>query len=112
MTERQVRDESMTLFVAGHETTALSLAWTWYLLGENPAAEARLTRTPAPLSSQCGRRVLRPREKLLPRTVIHESSPISPPAYMMARMNLEPIHLGGCKFPPRSFSASPMGDAS
>src|ERR1700732_1067635 len=42
MTERQVRDESMTLFVAGHETTALSLAWTWYLLGENPAAESRL----------------------------------------------------------------------
>src|SRR6266481_6778359 len=42
MTEKQVRDESMTLFVAGHETTALSLAWTWYLLSENPEAEAHL----------------------------------------------------------------------
>ncbi len=42
MTEKQLRDETMTLFVAGHETTALSLSWTWYLLSENPAAEARL----------------------------------------------------------------------
>ena len=42
MTPRQLRDEAMTLFLAGHETTAQALAWTWYLLGENPAAEARL----------------------------------------------------------------------
>ena len=32
----------MTLFLAGHETTAQTLAWTWYMLSENPAAEARL----------------------------------------------------------------------
>ncbi len=42
MTPKQLRDETMTLFMAGHETTALTLAWTWYMLSENPAAEARL----------------------------------------------------------------------
>src|SRR5258705_9367501 len=41
MTDRQLRDEVMTLFLAGHETTALTLAWTWYLLGKNPAAEKK-----------------------------------------------------------------------
>src|SRR5271170_5395680 len=42
MTPRQLRDETMTLFLAGHETTALTLSWTWYLLSQNPAAEVRL----------------------------------------------------------------------
>ena len=42
MTPKQLRDETMTLFLAGHETTALTLAWTWYLLSQNPAAETRL----------------------------------------------------------------------
>jgi len=42
MTDRQLRDETITLFAAGHETTAVALGWTWYLLSQNPAAEARL----------------------------------------------------------------------
>lgn len=42
MTNLQVRDEVMTLLLAGHETTALALTWTWYLLALNPEAEARL----------------------------------------------------------------------
>lgn len=42
MTDRQVRDEVLTLFLAGHETTALALTWTWYLLSQHPAAEAKL----------------------------------------------------------------------
>lgn len=40
MTERQVRDEALTLFLAGHETTANALTWAWYLLSENPQSEA------------------------------------------------------------------------
>src|SRR5262245_16633782 len=42
MTDRQVRDEVMTLFLAGHETTAISLSWTWYLLAQHPEVEERL----------------------------------------------------------------------
>jgi len=42
MTDRQLRDEVMTLFVAGHETTASALTWTLYLISENPDSEARL----------------------------------------------------------------------
>ncbi len=42
MTDTQVRDEALTLFVAGHETTANLMTWTWYLLSQNPEAEARL----------------------------------------------------------------------
>ena len=42
MTDMQVRDEVLITFAAGHETTANALTWTWYLLSENPDAEARL----------------------------------------------------------------------
>ncbi len=42
MTDRQLRDEAMTIFLAGHETTANALAWTWYLLSQHPQVEARL----------------------------------------------------------------------
>src|SRR6185503_4686957 len=41
MSNRQLRDEVMTLFLAGHETTALTLSWAWYLLAKNPAVEQR-----------------------------------------------------------------------
>lgn len=39
---REIRDQLVTIFVAGHETTAVALAWTWYLLSQNPGVEARL----------------------------------------------------------------------
>jgi len=42
MTDKQLRDEAMTLFGAGHETTAVTMMWAWYLLSQNPAAEAKL----------------------------------------------------------------------
>ncbi|MBS0411666.1 MAG: cytochrome P450 [Proteobacteria bacterium] len=42
MTEREIRDQVITIFIAGHETTAQALNWTWYLLSQHPEAEARL----------------------------------------------------------------------
>lgn len=42
MDDEQLRDEVLTLILAGHETTATALSWTWYLLSQNPAAEAKL----------------------------------------------------------------------
>lgn len=99
MSPRQLRDETMTLLLAGHETTAQSLAWTWYLLSQNPAAESRLHeeidrvlagRAPAP-------------EDLdrLPymAAVISESLRLYPPAYAIGRSSKVPIDLGGYHFP-------------
>jgi cytochrome P450 len=102
MTERQVRDESMTLFAAGHETTALSLSWTWYLLGENPAAEARLHEELRGVLGGRPAEVSDLAKLLYLDAVVHESLRLYPPAYMLARMNLETVHLGGYEIPPRS----------
>src|SRR4029434_10529168 len=44
MTDEQLRDEAMTIFLAGHETTANALTWTWYLLSQHPEVEAKLHR--------------------------------------------------------------------
>ena len=102
MTERQVRDESMTLFVAGHETTALSLAWTWYLLSENPTAEVRLHEE---LGAVLGGRPAEVSDlEKLPylNAVVHESLRLFPPAFIMARMNVETVRVGGYEIPPRS----------
>jgi cytochrome P450 len=102
MSERQVRDESMTLFVAGHETTALSLSWTWYLLSENPEAESRLHEE---LRSVLGGQPAEVSDlEKLPylNAVIQESLRLYPPAFIMARMNVEPVSVGGYKIPPRS----------
>jgi cytochrome P450 len=102
MTEQQVRDESMTLFVAGHETTALTLSWTWYLLGGNPAAEARLQEE---LRAVLGGRPagVSDLEKLpYLNAVIHESLRLYPPAFIMARMNVETVSVGGYEIPPHS----------
>ena len=41
MSDQQIRDEALTLFLAGHETTANALMWTWYLLSQNPSASAK-----------------------------------------------------------------------
>ena len=42
MTDKQIRDDVMTFFIAGHETTATALSWTWYLLSKHPAVERQL----------------------------------------------------------------------
>jgi cytochrome P450 len=42
LSDREIRDEVVTIFIAGHETTAQALSWTWYLLSQHPEVEARL----------------------------------------------------------------------
>lgn len=100
MSARQLRDETMTLLLAGHETTALTLAWTWYLLAQNPAAEARLH---AELDSVLGRRLPAAADlERLPylQAVVNESLRLYPPAYTIGRTSVEPIDLNGYHFPP------------
>jgi len=99
MTDQQLRDESMTLFLAGHETTANALAWTWYLLAQNPAAEAEFHRE---LREVLGDRPPSPDD--YPRLrytemVLAESMRIYPPAWGIGRMATEDVAIAGCEVP-------------
>jgi len=99
MTPQQLRDETMTLFIAGHETTAQMLAWTWYLLGENSTAETRLHEE---LDGVLGGRAPEasdfPRLPYL-RAVMNEVLRLYPPAYITARTSIAPCSIGGYDFP-------------
>ena len=94
MSDRQLRDEAMTLYLAGHETTALTLSWAWYLLAQNPEVEERLV---AEWASVLGGRA--PTVDDLPRlvfteNVILEAMRIYPPVYLIGREALEDRPLG------------------
>jgi cytochrome P450 len=95
MSEVQLRDEAMTLFLAGHETTALTLSWTWYLLAQHPAVEEKLA---AEWAGALGGRV--PTADDIPRLpyterVIQEAMRVYPPVYLIGREPLTDVELGG-----------------
>jgi cytochrome P450 len=94
MTDKQLRDECMTIFLAGHETTALALSWAWYLLAQNPEAEAALHTE---LDEALGGRA--PSMEDVPKlrfteAVINESMRLYPPAYAMGREATDDVQLG------------------
>jgi cytochrome P450 len=99
MTDRQLRDEVVTLFLAGHETTALALSWAWYLLSRHPDKRTALERE---LDEVLADRP--PSIAYLPRlryteAVVHESLRLYPPAYAIGREAIEPGELGGYAIP-------------
>jgi cytochrome P450 len=99
MTDKQVRDEAMTLFLAGHETTALALAWTWYLLATHPEAEQRLADE---VHSVLGDRL--PGMDDVARlhyaeAVVLESMRILPPVYTISREAIDDCVIGGFRVP-------------
>lgn len=99
MTTKQLRDEAMTLFLAGHETTALTLSWAWYLLSENPGAEARMHEE---LRGVLGGRAPEASDfERLPylRAVVNETLRLYPAAYIVARTSIAPCTVGGYDFP-------------
>jgi cytochrome P450 len=102
MTDEQVRDEAMTLFLAGHETTANALAWTWYLLSQHPEVEAKLH---AELDAALRGRV--PTYEDLPRLkyaemVLAEAMRLYPPAWIVGRRVLVDHEIGGYLIPAKS----------
>lgn len=102
MTDQQLRDEAMTLFLAGHETTALTMSWTWYLLAQNPEVETKLL---AEIESVLGGRT--PTLADLPALkyadqIIKEAMRLYPPAYAMGRQALQEFELGGYRIPAKS----------
>jgi cytochrome P450 len=99
MTDRQLRDEAMTLFLAGHETTANALSWTWYLLAQHPQVEAKLL---AELQAVLHGRP--PTVDDLPRLrytemVVMESMRVYPPVYAFGREAVAACTLGGFHVP-------------
>jgi cytochrome P450 len=102
MTDAEVRDEAVTLFLAGHETTANALTWTWYLLSQNPEAEARLH---AEVDAVLGPRTPSVADlPTLPYTemVLAESMRLYPPAWIVGRRALADYEVGGYVVPKRS----------
>ncbi len=99
MTDEQVRDEAMTLFLAGHETTANALTWIWYLLSQNPEAEKKFH---AELDAALAGRT--PTVDALPalpytRRVLSESLRLYPPAWVVGRRVLVDYPLGDFLLP-------------
>lgn len=99
MTDRQIRDELVTLFLAGHETTANTLNWAWVLLAQHPDQEAALHTE---LDTVLGGRLPTMEDlKRLPYTeqVIKEAMRLYPPAYGFGRVALEAVQIGGYTIP-------------
>ena len=90
MSDQQIRDEAMTIFLAGHETTANAMAWTWHLLGSSPAIERRLHEE---LSRVLDGRDANGRGRAEARAtramIVAESMRLYPPAWTMGRRAIE-----------------------
>jgi cytochrome P450 len=107
MTDRQVRDEVMTLFLAGHETTAVALSWTFYLLAQHPDVDARLADE---LRAALGGRPPAVDDlPALPYTemVVTESMRLFPPAYGLGREAVRPTEVAGRSVPAREIVIAP-----
>jgi cytochrome P450 len=99
MSDQQLRDEVITLLLAGHETTALNLSWTWYLLAQHPDVEEKLH---AELDAVLAGRL--PSASDLPKLqytdrVIRETLRLYPPAWRVFRRTEEPFKAGDFLLP-------------
>jgi cytochrome P450 len=104
MPDEQVRDEAMTIFLAGHETTANALAWTWLLLSRNDEAETRLH---AELDEVLAGRLPEPDDLArLPELdrILKESLRLYPPAWLIGRRAVQDVELGGYVLPAGSIA--------
>jgi cytochrome P450 len=102
MNDQQIRDEAMTIFLAGHETTANAMAWTFHLLGHAAGVESRLHEE---LDRVLQGRV--PTVEDVPkleytRAVVAESMRLHPPAWTMGRRAIEPHTIGGYAIEPNA----------
>jgi cytochrome P450 len=100
MSSREVRDEVITIFMAGHETVALVLTWSWYLLSQHPQAEAHLH---AELASVLGGRSPRYDDIAAlryTRMVLEESMRLYPPLHTVSRQAIGPDTVLGRPVPP------------
>ena len=95
MSDQQIRDEAMTIFLAGYETTANAMAWTWHLLGLAPHVEEKLHDELARVLGQRAPTVDDVPRLDYTRSVLAESMRVYPPAWTMGRRAVEPHQIGG-----------------
>lgn len=102
MTDAQIRDECLTLFLAGHETTANALSWTFYLLSQNPESEAKFH---AEIDEVLSGKNLKPEDYTrlkYTEQILAESMRLFPSAWTLGRMAAEDHEFSGFKIPKKS----------
>jgi len=99
MPERELIDEVMTLIVAGHETTASGLNWTWYLLSQHPQVLARLHAEIDAAPEIAAPSLAQMEELSYAQQVVNEALRLYPPGWLLSRRTLEPDVLGGYPVP-------------
>ena len=100
MDDRQIRDEAVTLFAAGHETTSNALTWTWYFLAQHPDVEARLHAELQAVLNGRAPTVADLRDLPYTEMVLKESMRLRPPAWILnGRTTLQETTIGGYTIP-------------
>ncbi len=100
MTDTQVRDEVLTIFLAGYETVANALTWTWYLLSQNPEAAAKMYAEVEEVLGDGTATMESFAQLKYTEMVFAESMRLYPPAWAMGRQSTKPVEIGPYRFPP------------
>jgi cytochrome P450 len=100
MSDAEVLDEVMTLVVAGHETTASTLNWTWWLLATHPGTEAQVAAEQAAVGDLGPASYADLIRVPYTRQVVDESMRLYPPGWLLTRRSIGPDTLGGYAVPP------------
>jgi enediyne biosynthesis protein E7 len=108
MGERELIDEIMTLVVAGHETTASALNWTWYLISQYPEVESRLHAEVDAVADMAAPSLEQMEALIYTHQVIDEALRLYPPGWLLSRRNIEADVLGGYAIPAGSDILLPL----
>ncbi|MDB6041507.1 MAG: cytochrome [Gammaproteobacteria bacterium] len=100
MSDRELIDEVMTLIVAGHETTASGLNWTWYLLSQHPEVEARLHAEIDAAPDMTAPSLAQMETLTYTQQVVNEALRLYPPGWLLSRRTIEADVLGGYPIAP------------
>jgi cytochrome P450 len=102
MTDRQLKDEALTLLTAGHETMGAALSWTWYLLGQHPQVQKDLHDEVSGKLRGCSPTLDDLPDLPLTKAVFEEALRLYPPAWGQPRESIRPDEINGFPIPARA----------